>query len=287
MKNLFLKKSILCLLSINSLVYAQSDDESQGGKLGINTDTPQRTVDVNGGVRLKELGEAVSNAIPLAINKSNNQVVKVDTSQGDPFEIKRYIIPIPANTPGELVKDYDLKIDTQHYIASISSANILKGRNGIIDVNDSAPTMSIQTITSTRLGNSDPEENNITDVTATLINEGKKVSGPTGKLPRGHLNTRYSINIPKDKIDRNFAFYPVPKVYLSKNNNTGTYHFTGFYQDSEDIVYNVNKYWVIEILIINRNWVKEYDPVNIVVSHDGNSGNRATIKQIVQGTLIQ
>lgn len=211
---------------------------------------------------------------------SNKQIVKLDSKYGDPFEAKRYVIPVAKNTPGELVKDYDLGISTDDYVVSITSANLIKGG---INSTDTAPTMSIQSITETIVGDHSQYENGITDVVVSKIGStpGANYGWLTGIAGHNMQGNLYSgtIAVPQSET-RNFLFYPVPKIYLTTDKTSKTYKFTGFYQDSEDLLVNQTKYWVVEVFIVNKNWVREHETVNVVVEHPSKDPNtRATIKR--------
>lgn len=264
------------LLSCNAML-------AQTHNTGINKDNANATLDVGGGVRLKTPGEPIEGAVLLGINESNNQIVKSGYALGAPFTVGRHIVPVTPRTQGELVKNYDLNIEADAYVAAIGSINLMRGtQEQVSNYTAQAATMSIQSVSETIIGDHGPYENRVVDVVVStsggwltsIVEDNPELEGNSHWL-QGNLNARSGVSSPPENL-KNFLFYPVPKTYLSVKN--GKYAFTGFYQDSEDLDRGVNKFWDIEVFSVNRNWIQEEKVINATVTNNNNGATMAITK---------
>lgn len=102
-------------------------------KVGIGTESPKQTLDVEGTMRIKELGPAKKNDI-LAWDKATQQVVITPTSNDKyPFYYVNLFIPVAipnrSNVPqGVNVQNLPIRINPNKYDITIVSANLINTR---------------------------------------------------------------------------------------------------------------------------------------------------------------
>ena len=102
-------------------------------KVGIGTESPKQTLDVEGTMRIKELGPAKKNDI-LAWDKATQQVVITPTSNDKyPFYYVNLFIPVAipnrSNVPqGVNVQNLPIRINPNKYDITVVSANLINTR---------------------------------------------------------------------------------------------------------------------------------------------------------------
>ena len=113
-------------------------------KVGIGTETPQETLDVNGTMGIRKLGPAKKNDI-LAWDKTSKKVVVTPSSNEKfPFYYVNVFIPVaipnPSGVPqGVNVSNLPIRINAQKYdvtVVSVNLINVSNGHNTISNVRD-------------------------------------------------------------------------------------------------------------------------------------------------------
>lgn len=113
-------------------------------KVGIGTETPQETLDVNGTMGIRKLGPAKKNDI-LAWDKTSKKVVVTPSSNEKfPFYYVNVLIPVaipnPSGVPqGVNVSNLPIRINAQKYdvtVVSVNLINVSNGHNTISNVRD-------------------------------------------------------------------------------------------------------------------------------------------------------
>lgn len=104
-------------------------------KVGIGTETPQETLDVNGTMGIRELGPAKKNDI-LAWDKTSKKVVITPSSNEKfPFYYVNVFIPVAipnsSGVPqGVNVSNLPIRINAEKYDVTVVSANLINVSNG-------------------------------------------------------------------------------------------------------------------------------------------------------------
>lgn len=113
-------------------------------KVGIGTETPQETLDVNGTMGIRKLGPAKKNDI-LAWDKTSKKVVVTPSSNEKfPFYYVNVFIPVAipnqSGVPqGVNVSNLPIRINAQKYnvtVVSVNLINVSNGQNTISNVRD-------------------------------------------------------------------------------------------------------------------------------------------------------
>lgn len=113
-------------------------------KVGIGTETPQETLDVNGTMGIRKLGPAKKNDI-LAWDKTSKKVVVTPSSNEKfPFYYVNVFIPVAIPNSGGVpqginVSNLPIRINAQKYDVTVVSANLINvsnGQNTISNVRD-------------------------------------------------------------------------------------------------------------------------------------------------------
>lgn len=222
------KKIYTALLSmIIAMAYGQKN-------VGINTDTPTHTLDVNGNMRIGKLGDVKTTNIPLAWNTETGQIIKANNGVNYPFYDAVYEINMTAEN-SDYAQDVDLNIDATKYKAVLTQAILV--RNGIDFEN--------------------PKIHN-THMTVTAKNDNGNSFGNV-LTKQGEIHTNYNNNaklVTDTSHNLGNDIYIVQAISESKLTQVGnSYHFTGDFKDSAPI--GTHHYsWVINVLIIDKNWVK-------------------------------
>ena len=118
-------------LSTALLLLAQWSNAQK--KVGIGTESPKQTLDVEGTMRIKELGPAKKNDI-LAWDEATQQVVITPTSNDKyPFYYVNIFIPVAipnsSNVPqGVNVQNLPIRINPNKYDITVVSANLINTR---------------------------------------------------------------------------------------------------------------------------------------------------------------
>lgn len=97
--------------------------QAQEKRVGINTDLPKQTLDINGTLSIETLGEYTTAGVPILWNKSTKQVLASGTSTHKPFNKITYTITC---TSGEdWIGNFDTKIDANKYVVIITNTILL------------------------------------------------------------------------------------------------------------------------------------------------------------------
>ena len=275
MKVLAYKISTLCLLAGSIGLSAQ-------GKVGINTESPAYTLDVNGTVRIADTPKDVSGPIMLGVD-SNGQVVQLPSIKKlSIFDKQELYIPV---TPKNKEKYFsythtfqDVGIDPSKYLVTLLSATLVSGKGD----DESPVAMKIASIAdkNTRLGVVETDEtwtNRITNVK----DWPSKSAGYIGKRDRVGANDNDHIlqgttakTLKAEKEDDRIRvpfFYETPLLEMVEYNNKwyfrGEYDFTAPLEKS-----NKQLYWKLELFIIKKSWVKIFNN-NLKVSFPANTNN--------------
>jgi len=107
----------LCFISLNCLA-----------QVGINTDTPSATLDVNGNVKVRNISTvtgAGANLSDLVIDKATKEIKMLQSSSGNTFAMN-YITYHLNNTDKDYVKNFDTRIPTSDYTLVIVGNHFTK-----------------------------------------------------------------------------------------------------------------------------------------------------------------
>jgi len=98
--------SFLCFLSLSCF-----------SQVGINTDTPDATLDVNGNVKLRVINTTTGNTnsiSPLVMDDVTKEIKVIRSSSGNTFSIN-YLVYHLRNVNKDWVSDFNTKISTSDY----------------------------------------------------------------------------------------------------------------------------------------------------------------------------
>lgn len=223
----------IILLSLSMIAY---------GQVGINTDTAtvSQTLDVNGGMRIGELGTPDPNSIPLAIDNTTKQVIKATNETTlAPFHIVTFKMNI-SQTDSDWIEDADLKINANEYNAFITQAYLVKTND--FDRNDPARSAVF------------------------MLAQARELNGTTwGPIKstkfnhwgdKGYLTNSNGDSLPANKEANKKPIYPtysLENVQLKVINNS--YHISCDYEGAGSIGNN-KLTWFVDVLIIKKNLVK-------------------------------
>lgn len=211
----------------------------QQNKIGINKDTDiQETVDVGGDMRISNIGSPNNKAIPLGVNQ-NNKVYKIYESSDDQAPMKSISYKINLKESGSDWAEYiNLNINATKYLAILTQASLVRSDfNTSNNLSAGAyPRISLRNYNGSGTG----------------VNAVRVVNGYIKDQNGGEILNNNSNNVGPES---NFKYLaaPIQEAFLSKENNT--YYFYGDYKDGN--LTGTDKYsWVINVLLINRNWIK-------------------------------
>ena len=275
MKVLAYKISTICLLAGSIGLSAQ-------GKVGINTENPAYTLDVNGTVRIADTPKNISGSIMLGVD-SNGQVVQLpNIKKLSIFDKQEIYLPVtPKNKDNFFSYTHtfqDVGIDPSKYLVTLLSATLVSGKGD----DESPVAMKIVSIAdkNTRLGVVETDEtwtNRITNIK----DWPSKTTGYIGKRDRVGANdndhiiqgtTAKTLTAEKqeDRIRVPF-FYETPLLEMIEYNNRwyfrGEYDFTAPLETS-----NKQLYWKLQLFVIKKSWVKVFNN-NLKVSFPANTNN--------------
>nr|WP_315028390.1 hypothetical protein [uncultured Chryseobacterium sp.] len=112
-----MKKTIQLSLVLSGLSFAYS-------QVGINTSHPKETLDIEGTLRVKTLGDYKSSAIPLSWDSATGKVLKGSTATQKPFYTIQYNIKPAVNS--DQISNWDTNISSNQYTVVITSAYFRK-----------------------------------------------------------------------------------------------------------------------------------------------------------------
>lgn len=209
---------------------------STGGRVGIETDNPQQTLDVNGSMRVSQLGTAEHGSIPLSWDPTTKQVLKgSDEGAKSPFYFASYRIEM-SRAGSDYANEIDLGIDANRYVAVLTQAYLVK--KGINFADPTGAQVFITALTRRPDGN------------------GTKVV----KVKNGYFYDEAGSKVfPNELSNLNPLplFLGVPqqetKIYKKEDNK---YYFFGDFRDAKPVGGSQNYVWIVNALIINKEWVK-------------------------------
>lgn len=240
-------------------------------KVGINTEDPKFTLDVNGTVRLGDAPEDSNDPKLLGVDKNTHQIVKLPSIKKlEVFEKLDLYVPVTirkAQENGTTFFSYihtfeNLNIDPETHFATLLSATLVTGK----DENESPVAMKIVSVAdkNTKIGLVTPKEdwtNRITNVKGWKHTSGTidRVGGEENHIIQGSI-TKTSGAVTDDKLKTPFL-YETPLIELVKhnaNNSKPTWHFRAEYDFSSPLIKpGQNLFWKLHLLIIKKTWVKE------------------------------
>lgn len=216
-KNILLKLAVF--LSIG--VAAQSQ------KVGVNKDNPDYTLDIEGSMRIKDLGANTNNAIPLAWNPTTGQVVK-GSSSSKVKDFYNLTYTVNVSQRGEDWANWvNLGIDANKYYAVLTQANLVT--TDFSYDNPDAGKVYIPTLLA--------DENNASSKGEAYIHPDTTV---------GYSNSSVS----KDGI---WLGRPVEDTKIDIRN--GTYHFYGDYPAATPTKGNKSYAWRINVFIMKKSYL--------------------------------
>ena len=288
MKVLAYKISTLCLLAGSIGLSAQ-------GKVGINTESPAYTLDVNGTVRIADTPNDHKTQWMLGIDE-NKQVVKLPSVQKlGVFEKKRVYVdlfvndsPISYTAFGATYNIYpfqyiytekNLNIDAKKYIVTLLKASIVQGdRDGsesnpgdtypvpmklisVADVNDNTTQVVLPNSTLDKDKKFMAWNNAITNVHM-FDNGGQgrpdRFGSEDGEmLLQGSIVSTKGREITDDRTKTPFLSQ-VLNTYVHKNGNSWEFVGRSDFSAPAKIKNSSKKlYWALDLLIIKKTWAQE------------------------------
>ena len=288
MKVLAYKISTLCLLAGSIGLSAQ-------GKVGINTENPAYTLDVNGTVRIADTPNDHKTQWMLGIDE-NKQVVKLPSVQKlGVFEKKRVYIDLLVNDspisytafgatnniyPFQYIyTEKNLNIDTKKYIVTLLKASIVQGdRDGsesnpgdtypvpmklisVADVNDNTTQVVLTNSTFDKDQKFMAWNNAITNVHM-FDNGGQgrpdRFGSEDGEmLLQGSIVSTKGREITDDRTKTPFLSQ-VLNTYVHKNGNSWEFVGRSDFSAPAKIKNSSKKlYWALDLLIIKKTWAQE------------------------------
>lgn len=303
MKVLAYKISTLCLLAGSIGLSAQ-------GKVGINTENPAYTLDVNGTVRIADTPNDHKTQWMLGIDE-NKQVVKLPSVQKlGVFEKKRVYIDLLVNDspisytafgatnniyPFQYIyTEKNLNIDTKKYIVTLLKASIVQGdRDGsesnpgdtypvpmklisVADVNDNTTQVVLPNSTLDKDKKFMAWNNAITNVHM-FDNGGQgrpdRFGSEDGEmLLQGSIVSTKGREITDDRTKTPFLSQ-VLNTYVHKNGNSWEFVGRSDFSAPAKIKNSSKKlYWALDLLIIKKTWAQELTPqyMDVTVYQDTN-----------------
>jgi len=288
MKVLAYKISTLCLLAGSIGLSAQ-------GKVGINTENPAYTLDVNGTVRIADTPNDHKTQWMLGIDE-NKQVVKLPSVQKlGVFEKKRVYVdlfvndsPISYTAFGATYNIYpfqyiytekNLNIDAKKYIVTLLKASIVQGDGSgsesnpgdtypvplklisVADVNDNTTQVVLPNSTFDKDQKFMAWNNAITNVHM-FDNGGQgrpdRFGSEDGEmLLQGSIVSTKGREITDDRTKTPFLSQ-VLNTYVHKNGNSWEFVGRSDFSAPAKIKNSSKKlYWVLDLLIIKKTWAQE------------------------------
>lgn len=251
MKKYFFKIVTLSSILSYGIAYTQTlpDDEGTNGKVyvsrnGQNEQTPQRTLDVGGAVRLETPGDYVKGAIPLAVDNSGKIVIQNLSESNSAFIERTYIVKVKTANgetiiPGERVIINDLGISKDKYTPVILNYKLMRSKRRNAYVN-SLDDLENSTITVQSIGKETDKWNNAIGNVA--VHEGQAFI----HIPEESRK----IDVTNNSVQNEIVFQSLPRVVIRDLGDT--YSLTADWGSAEDSEYNATNYWVIDMLLIRK-----------------------------------
>lgn len=215
----------------------------------------------------------------MGIDNNTKQIVFFNNTQGDPFHAKRYTF----NYTGWYgLQTHDLNISSNTHDVVLVGATLLTTQkkppfvaiSSIADNNWLGPRGAIIAIA----GQGNDWKNRMTSVVLRargLISNNRAtyaVAENGENLLQGYLGG--NIIIPNERGFSNSLFYSPMKHSITKLSN-GNWAFQGGYLYGRPLNTGEQK-WQIDVLIINKNWVRKYDRVKVRVGQDNKTLTRVS-----------
>lgn len=249
-----------------SFISAQSTDP-ENKRVGINTENPLRTLDVNGTISVSDLPLKEEGVIPLGLASNDQQVMKAFESDGvgKPFRIVNFKIKL--NTPSQdWINAIDLKIPTDKYTLFLMSSSLVDTSDVDSRGNFSSVFLNLLGIDELYSKNHDPElyfgqyaSRGVVEVIKKSINYSDSY---TGKVAVGAKQV-YLYPYTTTKTWKLYADYPASKgvnyKYEEGTNRDKVVHPDGRYADVSALKDDSNYTWLISVLIVDNNWIAKKD----------------------------
>lgn len=223
-------------------------------RIGINTDTPKETLDVEGTVRLKEPGEYVPGARPLGVSDQGRVIILEGENKDQAFASKK--LRIPANRDGATVTKYDTGYNKTQYTLMVTSAHLV--RNGSTE----KPIMALQMVADGQGNRAMSNRLTTTYVWGRNRSKGVLTPGTKSGWVQGDLDGGDARKI----AGLNPLLYTAPYVYATYDTGSNWFIKAGF-DATHDILNNSQLYWEIEILAI-KNSFSSFETINVTVGND-------------------
>lgn len=274
------------LLAISCIVNAQKkvDDNTTPPKkrVGVNTETPQQTLDVNGTVRIKEprtltdaevttAGEKIT---PLGVDTAR-VVTKITDDSYAPFKVVDFVFTLNKENPKylptqanntiatDLINNADLKISTDKYTAILLSYTTYQQDGDNVETS----LLPVLGYYNTR------DRAKVSDRNTKAI----------GQIFNGQQGDRGFIHDDKAELYSGYLFIPQPVVMLYPDTKSKTWKFYADYPSTfplsfefEDSArkkikrykfgdykfpqrYDLNTRWKITVMIVDNNLIKKID----------------------------
>lgn len=276
MKKYFFKIVTLSSILSYGIAYTQTlpDDEGTNGKVyvsrnGQNEQTPQRTLDVGGAVRLETPGDYVKGAIPLAVDNSGKIVIQNLSESNSAFIERTYIVKVKnpngeTIVPGERVIIDNLGISKDKYTPIILNYRLMRAKRKNAYIN-SIDDLENSTITVQSIGQGSGKWSNA--IGGVAITKGR------GFIHIPEENNTADITSPSRTTE--IMFQSLPRVVIRDLGDR--YSLTADWGSAEDSVYNATNYWVIDMLLIQKSNVLG-ERVEVIKGDINLNGTKHTIR---------
>lgn len=230
MKKILLGSVLFSCVSVMNAQYS--------GKVGIKTDKPSQTLDVNGTMRIGEIGKATDDGKLIFWNKDTKQLVSEPTNVSNEKKIFYITYAIHLSKLGQDYADgVPLGINSNKYTAALTQAYLVrtesgagKGASYYYDYNGAKQSLAPY-------------------VEAPLVYKSngapQEISFSDGYLKKRGTNQNVS--------EAGYLAIPQKDTYVKEDG--GNYFFYGDYRDVTLFDQNTNYTWVITLLVINKDWV--------------------------------
>lgn len=234
MKNQILVTIILC----GNLLYGQTK------KIGINKTTDiTETLDVKGDMRIADTGIPDVRAVPLSVNEKGKVIAHVkNTGNTSNFIFKNIRLKIAVNrrrqkSTTEISRREITGVDSRKYLAVVTQASLVKDRRTL----DAESGVLLKTSV-VRPSESRVPKGVVKFKDGEVVNEG---------------GNRYYTDKGDDGPNFQGLYHlgaPTPEVSLEERN--GRYFISATYKGTELLEEDQRYRWYIDVLLIDKNWVK-------------------------------
>lgn len=261
---------------------------SQAKKVGINTNSPRQTLDVNGTLRVQQLGSAKKGSGVLGWNQNTKELVEMDLLSDSVFQRRTILVPVkvkdvevenPQDRSHKIVaytslkvEDYSLGIDSRKFSVVLLSSKLVYDEKKN-PTKKGKPVSFLKTVNVAGSGAVNGSgfdnswENKITNVQVVQNSGGYKMVANNGFRALKYL-------LPKSTLVP--LLYEIPRQSLVVKTIKGksTWCFTGEYlYSSPSDVEAVDFMWQLELFVVNNKWIR--------------SIHEATVKSDAAGVLTR